>query len=145
MSEATETTTQATEADEKDPAWYREEIKRRDAKISTLTKQAFKSAYKEAGIDTSKGLGAKIAEHFDGDPDVEQIREFAKGYEYPLPESAAEAKVESVHTTTESIEETVTESIPVEAGDLTQRIAQAQADEQWDVAAELEMQRAHSQ
>jgi len=137
----TEAPTTETSSDEKDPAWYRKEIKRRDETIKEL--EAFKLAtvFKEANVDTSKGLGKKLLELYDGPIEAANVVEFAKEFEYPLDVTPQEEQVSKVHKSVDSIEETIEQSQPIENLDQDQKIAEAEAAQDWVLASELKAQR----
>lgn len=98
MSDQPTTETPPADDDSQAPAWYRDQLKRKEAEIETLRKQTNKQrtqllegAFKGVGLDPTTGLGKAIAKEYNGDPTVEALREFATTeYGYEPPQDAAE-------------------------------------------------------
>jgi hypothetical protein len=100
------TTDTDTITEENTPAWYRDQMAKKDAELKELQKttnrqrvKLMESTFKAVGLDPAKGLGKAIAKEFDGEPDAEQLRQFAieeYGWEPPTPENPqAEVVVEA--------------------------------------------------
>lgn len=129
------------------PAWARREISRRDDRIQELEKDVRLRTFEAAGIDTDKGLGKKIAEHYSGPVnDVDALVEFAKEYEYPFSTPPPETVAETVNNPDEAIATVMTQTTPVvvdqdEAARLDREIAEAEAAGNWAQAANLKAQR----
>lgn len=95
---STQNETPPADDDAKAPAWYRDQIKRREEEIETLRKQTNKQrtqllegAFKGVGLDPTTGLGKAIAKEYDGDATVDALREFAtREYGYESPQDASE-------------------------------------------------------
>lgn len=84
MTTEPETTDTAAEAD--GPKQLREALKHEKAKSAKLTAQLMERAYREAGLDTSQGLGKAIAKEYKGEPTGEALLAYANeeyGYEPP--------------------------------------------------------------
>lgn len=130
--------------DAKAPAWYRDQLKRKEEEIDGLRKQTNKqrtqlleSAFKGVGLDPTTGLGKAIAKEYNGDATVEALREFATteyGYEPPADSSEnpmateiAQAQGRIAGATAEA------ESVPLQPIDLEIQ----QAEEKGDLVASM--------
>ena len=70
--------------DDKEPAWYREQIDAKTAENAELVKQINRqkvhlmaSAFEKIGLDPTKGIGKAVAHGWEGDADPEAIKEYA--------------------------------------------------------------------
>lgn len=70
--------------EENTPAWFRDQMSKKDAENAELQKQLNRqkvklmgATFNEVGLDPTKGLGKAIAEKYDGEPDAEKLRAFA--------------------------------------------------------------------
>lgn len=129
------------------PAWARREIARRDERIASLETSVRSRTFEAAGIDTSKGLGAKIHELYEGPVDnTEALVEFAKEFEYPFSQPPPQSVPEKVNDPDQRMNAVMETSTPVVSdatpeGQLDERIAKAEQEGNWQLAAELKTQR----
>lgn len=89
---------QATQEDTT-PAGLRATLERKDEKIKEMQEQLnqqkvrlLEGAFKEAGLDPTKGVGKAVAKEYEGDPSPEAIQSYAReeyGWE-PTPEQTSE-------------------------------------------------------
>jgi hypothetical protein len=112
MTEETTTNDQETVVDSEEgdinaPAELRAAYKREKAENKKLKAQLMETAYQQAGLDTSSGLGKAIARLYDGEPDTESILAYAKeefGYEQtPTPENPAQPVIQQQQATLDAI------------------------------------------
>jgi aminopeptidase N len=112
MTEDTTTNDQevVAESDEGDinaPAELRAAYKREKAENKKLKAQLMDNAYRQAGLDTSGGLGKAIARLYEGEPDAEAILAYAKeefGYEQAsAPENPAQPVIQQQQATLDAI------------------------------------------
>lgn len=110
-----ETTTTEETTEEKDtPAWYREQIDRKDKQLKeqgkTINRQRvhlMEETFDKVGLDPSKGLGKAIAEKYEGDPNADDLRNFAvEEYSWEPP-----ADKDSMETTITDAQTRVTEAV----------------------------------
>lgn len=74
--------------DSKDPKWYRDQLAKEQAEKKDLAEKVLSQAFQMAGIDTSKGLGATMRKHYDGEADAAAIQRWAaENYEWTPPKS----------------------------------------------------------
>jgi hypothetical protein len=129
---------------DKEPAWYREQLAAKDAEIADRDKaynkmrvKLLETTFKEVGLDPTKGLGLAIAERYEGEPDVEELRNFAVEkyqWEPPTPENPIATEVTQAQgRVSAAVKEA--ESTPVEQIDLDI----AQAEERGDFAASMSL------
>lgn len=128
------------EGEQKDPKWYRDELKKRDDQLAeqqkTINRQGVRlmeKAFSDAGLDPTKGLGKAIAQNYDGDPDAEAIKTFAQEeYDWEPPE---QTPAQVVNEAQGRVAEATagTESIPQDALDLDI----AKAEEEGDFARSI--------
>ncbi len=82
--EATTATTEDDSTEEDTPAWYRDQIDRKDKQLKdqgkTINRQRvhlMADTFEKVGLDPEKGLGKAIAEKYEGDPNEDDLRNFA--------------------------------------------------------------------
>ena len=82
--EATTATTTEDATEEDTPAWYRDQIERKDKQIKdqgkTINRQRvnlMEGTFKEVGLDPTEGLGKAIAKEYEGDPNADDLRNYA--------------------------------------------------------------------
>lgn len=137
-----ETTTEEEVSEEKDtPAWYREQIDRKDKQLKdqgkTINRQRVKlmeETFDKVGLDPLKGVGKAVAEKYKGEANVDDLRNFAvEEYSWEPP------KADSMQTTITDAQGRVTEasanavSQPQQAIDLEI----SEAEERGDFAATI--------
>ncbi len=147
---ADEQTQTATE--DKDPKWYREQIEAEKAEKADLKAQLMDQAFEMAGVDTTKGLGKTMRQHYDGSAKASEILEWAaENYEYSPtssgpasnPQSAQDFMNQTIHQAHERQGDVGGTGAgqtdqPVDA--LRARIAQAEQDKDWPTAVSLKNQ-----
>lgn len=85
------------EPEEKTPAWYRDQMAKKESEIEELRKQnntakvrLMERAFADAGLNPTEGLGKAIAKEYEGDPDPAAVRKYAiEEYGWEPPEPAA--------------------------------------------------------
>lgn len=88
---------------------------------SQLSKAQREIGFLRAGIDTTQGLGELIAKTYDGDPDPEQITEYAARYGYQQPAtSQVTAEQQQRVDTLSRVEEVQRKSVPQGVAPLTE-------------------------
>ena len=140
-------TTDTDPTEEKDPAWYREQMAAKDAETAELKKQLNKqkvklmeTAFAQVGLDPTKGIGKAVAKEFDGDPDADAIRQYAieeyqweppadQGQGHPLADDIAGAQGR-VSAAIQGAESNPTEQIDLDI---------AQAEERGDFASTIQL------
>jgi hypothetical protein len=99
--------------EDKDPAWYRDQMDRKDAQLKDQAKQInrqrvqlMEGAFDEVGLDPTKGLGKAIAEKYEGDPKADDLRSYAieeYSWEPPVDDSLQSAVVDAQERVTEAV------------------------------------------
>jgi len=92
------TTPPVDDPEEKDPAWYRDQMSAKDVEIKELTKttnrqrvKLMEETFSKVGLDPAVGLGKAIAEKYQGEPTVDDLRTFAiEEYSWEPPEELEE-------------------------------------------------------
>lgn len=88
-------TDEATE--DRDPAWYRDQLAKKDKKIAeqegqinTQRVRLMERTFKDVGLDPTTGLGKAIAKEYQGEPDPEALRNYAvEEYNWEPPAESA--------------------------------------------------------
>jgi len=134
-----ETTTETTEVAEAveetpevdGPKQLREALKRTNAENAELRAQLMESAYKEAKLDPSTGLGKAIAKEYKGDPTAESLLAFAEDeYDYvpvPTPDNIQAVDIVEGTERVDAMQAISTSTVPLTEADELQK-AQAEGD-----------------
>lgn len=118
--------------EQKDPAWYRDQIERKDAQLAEQTKTInrqrvalMEQTFETVGLDPAVGLGKAIAEKYDGEPDADALRQFAIDeyqWEPPAPvENEIVAGQERVNTAVAGTERVDQRQIDLDIADAESR------------------------
>lgn len=144
MSDDTTTGTQAgTESTDEGGSGLRKQLETVLAENKALKGQLRTTAFKTAGFDPDTGPGKALAKLYDGEPDVDAIRAFAKdefGFEpdgsaaAPDPAAARQAGEERLATVSNS-------ALPARDPSLDGEIAEAEASGNWDLADRLKVKK----
>ncbi len=139
--ETVETTPPAEESESKGIKALREANDRKDEKIAKLETEARTRSFNDLKIDTSEGLGKKLYELYDGDPDEASVAAFAEefGWQRPATEEAAtkSAKVEAADQALDRVAEVAE---PADPAGVQEEIAAAEAAGDWVKSVTLKTQ-----
>jgi hypothetical protein len=137
--------TDAADEEERGPKGLRDAKKRADDRVAELEaennklrSQLMTGAFKEAGLDTSTGIGKAVSKLYEGAPDPTEIREFAASEFDWKPSGTVAPKVTQPDAV---LSEAVAASAPVgPAPDVQEQITQAERDGDWGRALALKTQ-----
>lgn len=140
--------TDQVETEDSSPKGLREALARKEAELEAARKEAntyrvraLEAAFKEAGLDPTKGVGKAVAKEFTGDPDVEAIRAYAQseyGWEPPSQEPEIAG---TVREATARVAAVTQDAVSQPTTQLDQQIAEAEQSGNFAQAIALKVQR----
>ena len=127
--------------DENAPKWYRDNMERykaqvaeKDEKITTLSSQLMQAVVREVGLDISRGPGKAVADFYTGDPDPEQVREFAVQYGWEPPKPVEPGLAGEVREARQRVDQAVAGGRPAETANQADIVKEAEAKGDWVTA-----------
>lgn len=107
-----------------------------------LESQLRKSAFREAGFNPDEGHGKALAELYDGDPDAEQIQQFAQEYSFQpnLAGSVPTSEEANREGATQRTAQVMSSSESTEGLSLEDQVTQAEQQGEWQKAFALKGQ-----
>jgi len=139
-----ETTTETTEeveeveAEADGPKQLRAALKREQAKSAALTTQLMETAYAEAKLDPTTGLGKAIAKEYKGDPTTEALLAFAKEeYDYELTATPENSQAPVIAQGQAQLDTMNASSVPVTPETELDALQTATAEGDWETAGRI--------
>ena len=130
--------------EDKDPKWYRDQLKaykqklsEKDEKITSLGSQLMQAVVREVGLDVTQGPGKAVADFYQGDPEPSQVRDFAIQYGWQPPTPAAEGPAAQVREAQQRIGGVVGGAKPAEPVEIADQVRKAEAEGDWVTALRL--------
>jgi hypothetical protein len=149
MSETQTTETLPVDEGEKEPAWYRDQISKKDTELKeaqkTINRQKVKlmeSTFEQVGLDPTKGLGKAIAEKYDGEPDAETLRAFAiDEYSWEPPTTPQQEVVGAINEAQARVNQAQRQASSVDSSAVDVEIAEAESSGNFAAAMQLKVQK----